>query len=72
MHFFREIHVSLQLSRIGIFRLSTGYIHLEIPKLQEVFLSKTNTIFIGTHVLDAAASNIDCFLGKIHVFLQLS
>jgi hypothetical protein len=32
--------------------------------LQKMFLSKTNSIFTGTHALVAAASNTDCFLSR--------
>jgi hypothetical protein len=40
--FFQEIHVFLQLSWIGLFGTKSVFHHLENPKLQEVFLSKTN------------------------------
>jgi hypothetical protein len=42
--FFWEIHVFLQLSWIYLFGVNRVYLHLEIPKLEEVFLSKT-TLF---------------------------
>jgi hypothetical protein len=42
--------------------INSTYLHLETPKLQEVFLSKTNSSFAGNNVLDASASNTDGFL----------
>jgi hypothetical protein len=35
-----------------------------IIDLQEIFLSKTNSIFTGSNVIDAAASNIAGFLWR--------
>jgi hypothetical protein len=40
---FREIHVCLQLRGKGLFETKCASLHLEKPKLQEVFLSKTNS-----------------------------
>jgi hypothetical protein len=37
---FGVIHVLLQLSQIGLVGANGAYLHLEIPNLQEVFLSK--------------------------------
>jgi hypothetical protein len=42
MVFFGEIHGLLELSCIYLFGAKTAYDHLESPKWQEVFLSKTN------------------------------
>jgi hypothetical protein len=42
--FLEEEHVLLPLSWIGLFGANTAYLHLEIPRLQEAFLSKTDTI----------------------------
>jgi hypothetical protein len=44
---FREIHVFLPFSQTGIFGVNRAYLHLVIPKLQEVFLSKTNSFVQG-------------------------
>jgi hypothetical protein len=40
MVFFGKVHVLLQLTRTGVFGAKRAYIHLETPKLQEIFLSK--------------------------------
>jgi hypothetical protein len=40
MVFFEEIHMFLQLRRIGLFRTKRGYVHLEKGKLEDVFFSK--------------------------------
>jgi hypothetical protein len=40
MGFFGEIYVFLLLSRISLFGINRGYLHLEKLKLQEVFLLK--------------------------------
>jgi hypothetical protein len=37
---FGEIHVFLQLSWVDLFGANRAYLHLETPKLEEVFLSK--------------------------------
>jgi hypothetical protein len=39
--FFGDVHVFLQLSRIGLFGTKRANLHLEKPTLWEVFLSKT-------------------------------
>jgi hypothetical protein len=44
MVFFGEIHVYLPLSGIGLFGPKRAYLPLEKPKLQEEFLSNTNSI----------------------------
>jgi hypothetical protein len=62
MDFFGEIHVDLQLSWIGLFRVSTGYLHLETSKLQEVFLSKSNSSLTGKQCGKGTCSNTDGFL----------
>jgi hypothetical protein len=56
--FFGEEHVLFQLSWIGLFGANAPYLPLETPKIQEVFLSKTNTILTGKQ----CASNMDGFL----------
>jgi hypothetical protein len=45
--FFGDSHVVIQLSLIGLFGIKRAYLHLEKPKLQELFLSKINSIFTG-------------------------
>jgi hypothetical protein len=47
MVFFGEIHGLLKISCIYLFGTKRAYVHLETPKLQEVFLSKTNSILTG-------------------------
>jgi hypothetical protein len=54
------------------FGANRAYVHLENYDLQEVFISNTNSISQGNNVLDTPASNIDGFLYRDHVFLQLS
>jgi hypothetical protein len=72
MFFFGEVHVSLQITWIGIFGANRIYFHLESPCLQEVFFSKTIMILTENNVLLSSASNTDDFLWEIPVFLQLS
>ena len=67
-----EVHMFLELSWIGLFGANIAYVHLETPQLQEVFLSKSNTILTGIQCAVAPASNMNGFLSEIHVFLQLS
>jgi hypothetical protein len=38
--FLGEIHMFLKLRGIGLFEIKRAYLHLEKPKLQEVFLSE--------------------------------
>jgi hypothetical protein len=45
--FFGEIQVLLQVSCIYLFGTNRTYLLLETPKLQEGFLSKTNSILTG-------------------------
>jgi hypothetical protein len=56
--------VFLQHCLIGLFETKRAYLQLMKPKLQEVFLSKNNTILTGNNVLDAPASNTDGFLWR--------
>jgi hypothetical protein len=73
MVFFPEIHVFLQLSSIGLFGTNGAYLHLEKPKSQDTFLSKTKSILRGKQgVLDSVAPNIEVYFGVAHVFLQLT
>jgi hypothetical protein len=46
---FLEIHVFVQLSWIGLFGANRDYLHIENYDLQEVFLSKTNSILTEKH-----------------------
>jgi hypothetical protein len=39
-----ELHVFLQLSSIGLFEAKRAYLPLEAPKLNELFLSKLNSV----------------------------
>jgi hypothetical protein len=71
MVFFGEMPVFLQLSWIGLFTAKRDKLHLETPKLQEVFLSKTNTFLIGKQCARCSCSNTDSFSREIHVFLHL-
>jgi hypothetical protein len=57
MGFIEELHVFFQLSSIGLFGTKRAYLHLEKPKLQEIFLSETNSLLTGNNVLEAAAYN---------------
>jgi hypothetical protein len=43
MVFFGEVHEFLQVSRIDLFVENRSYLHLETPRLQEIFLSKINS-----------------------------
>jgi hypothetical protein len=52
---FAVIQVFLQLSWIGLFVAKWSYLHPETPKLQEVFLSETNSIVTGNDVPDDPA-----------------
>jgi hypothetical protein len=42
--FFGEIHVLHQFNCIGLFGANRACLHLETPKLKEVYLSKINSI----------------------------
>jgi hypothetical protein len=44
---FGEMHVFLQVRRIGLFGTKRAYHHLEKHMLQEAFLSKTNSNLAG-------------------------
>jgi hypothetical protein len=54
----------LQLSWVCLFGENRGYLHLEIPKLQEVFFSKTNSILKWNNVLDGPASTTNGVLSR--------
>jgi hypothetical protein len=47
MVFFIEIHVFLQLSGVGLFGAKKAFLHLRKYDLQEVFLSKNNSVLTG-------------------------
>jgi hypothetical protein len=49
----------MSTQQIVLLVANRAYLHLETPKFQEVFLSKTNSILSGNIVLDAPASNTD-------------
>jgi hypothetical protein len=66
-----ELHVFLQLSSIGLFEAKRAYLSLETPKLNEVFLSKLNSVLKAKQCANVAASSKMIFFGEIHVFLQL-
>jgi hypothetical protein len=65
MVFLGEIHVFLQLSRIGLFGAKRAYLHLETPKLEEVFLPKLTQFSLRNNVLDVAAYIIHGFLWRV-------
>jgi hypothetical protein len=67
MVLFGEIHVFLQLCWIGWFETKTSNLHLKKTKLQEDFLSKTNSVLTGKLLLQHTQ-----FFQEIHAFLQLS
>jgi hypothetical protein len=56
--------VFLLLWRIGLFVANRAYFQLEIPKLQEVFPSKSKSIPTRKNVLDASDSNANRFLSR--------
>jgi hypothetical protein len=68
---FGEIHVFLQHSWIGLFREKSTHLHLEIPQLQEVFLSKTNAILTGKMCMMLLLLTQIVFFRETHVFLQI-
>jgi hypothetical protein len=70
MVFFGENHAFLQFRQIGLIEANRAYLDLENCGLQEVFLSKTNSIPLGNYVLDARASNIDDFWGRYMCFFN--
>jgi hypothetical protein len=47
MVLFQDIHVFLHLKWIVLFATKWAFLHLENTDLQEVFLSKTNSILSG-------------------------
>jgi hypothetical protein len=71
MIFYREIHLFLQLSWIGLFWAKTAYHHLETPKLQKYSFQKLTKYSQGNNVLHASDSNTHGFLQEIHIFCPL-
>jgi hypothetical protein len=72
MVFFGETDVLLQNSGKCLFGSNEVSLHLETPKLQEVFLSKLTQFSQEKNELDDPASNNDGFLGEISVFHHLT
>jgi hypothetical protein len=62
MVFFQKIHMFLQLSCRALFGIKTAYLHIEKPKLQDIFLSKLTQFTQGNNVLEAAAYDTNGFL----------
>jgi hypothetical protein len=62
--FLWEVHMFLQLCWIYLFGANCAYLHLETPKLQEVFLLKTIQLSQGNNVIDAFASITNGFLSR--------
>jgi hypothetical protein len=56
--------VFLQLSCIDLFATKWAFQHIENYDLQEAFLPKLTYSSQGNNALDAAAYNIDGFLGR--------
>jgi hypothetical protein len=72
---FGKLHVFLQPSWIRLFGGNRASLHLETPKLQEVFLSKLTELSQGNNVLHGPALNIDGLFVECvecHMFLQIS
>ena len=69
--FLGDIHIFLPPSLIVLFRTKKAYLHLEKPKLQELFLSKTNTILTGKQCNMLLLVTQMVFFLEILVFLQL-
>jgi hypothetical protein len=69
--FVGETDVIPQISWKGLFGANEGYVHLETPKMHEVFLSKLTQFSQKKNVLHAPASNTEGFPQKIQVFHQL-
>jgi hypothetical protein len=46
------------------------YLHIEKPKQEYIFLSKTNSFLQGKYVLDYPAPNADDLLSKCSLFHQ--
>jgi hypothetical protein len=57
-----EIHVFREFRWIGLFGSKTAYLHLETPKLKEVFHLKLTEFSQGNNVLASLASNMNGFL----------
>jgi hypothetical protein len=70
--FLRGIHLFLRFSRTGLFLAKWAFHYLENYDLQEVFLSRSNSILPGYNVLQWHFLTETVFLGEVHVFLQLS
>jgi hypothetical protein len=65
MVFFGVMHVVLQLCSIVLYDKNGAYLHLEKPKLQDLFLSKTNSnLSLGNKMPHVISSNIDGFLWR--------
>jgi hypothetical protein len=59
MVFFGEIYAFLQVCWIGLFGANIAYTHLENCDLEEVFITKINSILTKNNVLDTTASHGD-------------
>jgi hypothetical protein len=59
--FLQQIHVFFQLNWIGLFGTQWPIFHFETFDLQEVFLSKTNSVLTRKQSTSAPATNIDGF-----------
>jgi hypothetical protein len=55
--FLQEIYVFLQFRWTGLSGANRSYVHLETPKLQEVFLEKLTQFSQGNNVLNPPSSN---------------
>jgi hypothetical protein len=71
MVFFLEMHVFLEVSWIGIFGAQRVYLHHENYDWQDVFISKTKSIFTGKPCAGCCTFYYRWFFGEILVFLQL-
>jgi hypothetical protein len=60
--FFGKIHELLQLRWVGICGENMDHVHLETPKGQKIFLSKTNSVLKEQQFARFPASNNDHFL----------
>ena len=69
---FGEIHVFLQLGWIGLLVGHWNYHHCKYLSCRKYSFPNVNQFSRGRNVRNSVASNIDGFLGEIHVFLQLS
>jgi hypothetical protein len=71
MVFFGVTHVFLHVCWIGIFGENRAYFHLEASKLQEVFLSKTNSILSGKQCAWCSCFYHRLSFLEIDIFLHL-